>query len=111
VPIIAPFFGDVDTRNELSGVVTYGSSVFEGRQVFCANWDGVGVGYYNQRVDKLNKFQVLLVDRSDIGAGDFDIIFNYNQIQWETGEASGGTNGLGGDSARVGYSNGNLATR
>ena len=33
--------------------------------------------------------------------------FNYAQILWESGEASGGdVNGLGGDSARVGFSNG-----
>ena len=37
---------------------------------------------------------------------DFDIEFNYDQIQWETGGASGGTSGLGGTSARVGYSAG-----
>lgn len=47
-----------------------------------------------------------MVDESSIGAGDFNIYFNYNQIQWETGSASGGTNGLGGTSAAVGYSNG-----
>jgi len=34
-------------------------------------------------------------------------VFNYDQIQWETGQASGSdANGRGGDSARVGYSNG-----
>src|SRR5581483_5669804 len=39
-------------------------------------------------------------------AGNFDIEFNYDQIQWETGGASGGSGGLGGTSAAVGYSNG-----
>jgi hypothetical protein len=69
------------------------------------------VGYYNQHTDKLNSFQLLLMDRSaQTGtAGDFDIEFNYNRIQWESGDASGGggTGGLGGTSARVGFSNGN----
>lgn len=102
--IIAPFFGDVDTRDAGSGTVTYGNTTFGGRPAFCVNW--VNVGYYSGHVDKLNSFQLLLVDRSDLGAGDFDIIFNYNQIEWETGGASGGTGGLGGSSARVGYSNG-----
>ena len=32
--------------------------------------------------------------------------FNYDQILWETGSASGGTNGFGGYPARAGYSNG-----
>lgn len=49
----------------------------------------------------------MLIDRSDIAAGDFDIEFNYNSIQWETGQASGGSVVCqGGASARVGFSNG-----
>lgn len=102
--IIAPFFGDVDTQGDGSGVVTYGAATFGGRTAFCANW--INVGYFSSRTDKLNSFQLLLVDRSDVGAGDFDIIMNYDRIQWETGNASGGIDGLGGSSARVGYSNG-----
>jgi hypothetical protein len=64
------------------------------------------VGYYSSQTDKLNSFQLVMIDRSDVGAGDFDIEFNYDQILWETGSASGGTNGFGGSSARAGYSNG-----
>ena len=108
-PIIAPFFGDVDTRNVASGVTTYGPVTIGTQPGFCVSWDGVGVGYYNQRVDRLNKFQLLLVSRDDVGAGDFDIEFNYDQIQWESGEASGGVNGLGGESARWGFSNGDTS--
>jgi hypothetical protein len=108
--IIAAFFGDVDTRGDGSGIVTYGSTTFQGRPAFCVDWNAVGVGYYNQQTDKLNNFQLLLVDRSDVGPGDFDIVFNYDRIEWETGDASGGTGGLGGSSARVGYSNGNSGT-
>lgn len=104
--IIAPFFGDVDTRNADSGEVTYGACTFDGRPAFFANWAGVGVGYFSARADKLNIFQLILVDRSDAGAGDFDIVFNYDQVQWETGDASGGSGGIGGSPARVGFSNG-----
>ena len=64
------------------------------------------MGYYASHDDKLNDFQLLLIDRSDIAAGDFDIVFTYRQIEWETGDASGGSGGLGGSSARAGYSNG-----
>ncbi len=54
-----------------------------------------------------NHFQVVLIDRSDIATGDFDIEFNYDQIIWETGEASdGSTDCLGGSPARVGFSDG-----
>jgi len=106
LPIIAPFFADVDTR--FAGQpVTFGTGSFNGRDAFGANW--VDVDYYASSPSHTNRnsFQLLLVDRSDIGAGDFDIIFNYDQIQWETGQASGGdANGLGGNSARVGFSAG-----
>ncbi|MDF5720966.1 MAG: PEP-CTERM sorting domain-containing protein [Rhizonema sp. PD37] len=102
--IIAPFFADVDTRGSASQPVTYGTGTVDGRNAFGVNW--VNVGYYPSASDKLNSFQLVLVDRSDTGAGNFDIEYNYDRIQWETGSASSGSNGLGGSSARVGYSNG-----
>lgn len=105
--IIAPFFADVDTRGAASGVTTYGTGLFDGRQAFGVNWNNVG--YYGYGTDKLNDFQLILVDRSDIAAGDFDIYFNYGQIQWEAGNASGGKKGLGGLTARAGFSNGDPA--
>jgi Ca2+-binding RTX toxin-like protein len=64
------------------------------------------VGYYSYGTNRLNSFQVILIERSDTGENNFDIEFNYDQIQWETGNASGGRDGLGGVSVRVGYSNG-----
>jgi hypothetical protein len=104
-PIIAPFFADVDTRGGPPGqVVTYGASTLGGRNVFGVDW--INVGYFGSHVDKLNSFQLILTDRSDIAAGDFDIQFNYDTIKWETGDASGGSGGLGGTSAVVGYTAG-----
>jgi hypothetical protein len=100
--IIAPFFADVDTR--VGNIVTYGQGTWGTRNAFGVNW--IDVGYYEQHTDKLNSFQLILVDRSDVAPGDFDIIFNYDKIQWETGDASDGVDGLGGSSAHVGYSNG-----
>jgi hypothetical protein len=94
----------VDTNGPGSGLVTYGNDTVNGRNAFGVEWPAVG--YYSGRVDKKNTFELVIIDRSDIAAGAFDFEFNYDQIQWETGEASGGTNGLGGSSARVGYSNG-----
>jgi nidogen-like len=101
--IIAPFFADVDTR---AGPITqYGTGNVNGRPAWGATWPGVGCFSVNTSV--LNNFQVVLIDRSDVTAGDFDIEFNYNQIQWETGQASGGnTLCQGGSAVRVGYSNG-----
>ncbi len=105
--IIAAFFADVDTRGGGSGLVTYGADTVNGRTAFGVNY--VNVGYFSSRTDKLNSFQIVLIDRSDTGAGNFDIELNYDQIQWETGNASGGINGLGGSSARAGFSNGSGA--
>lgn len=108
--IIAPFLADVDTRNVATTPVSYGTGTITTndsvvRNVFVANW--VNVGYFNRKIDKLNSFQMILIDRSVGGsAGDFDIMFNYDQIQWETGDFSGGSAGLGGSSARAGFSNG-----
>lgn len=103
-PIIAPFFADVDTRGAGSGLTSYGTGTYAGHAAFGVTWPAVG--YYNEHTDKLNTFQVILVDRSDVGSGDFDIYFNYGDIEWETGDASGGNDGLGGTSAAVGFSNG-----
>jgi len=106
--IMAPFFADVDTRATNSQVVTWGSDTINGRPAFGVNW--INVGYYPSQGDKLNSFQLILINRSDIAPGDFDMEFNYNRILWETGGASssGGVNGFGGKSAAVGFSNGSL---
>lgn len=99
VPIIAPFWADVDTRT--GNTVTYGTTTYEGHPAFCVEWDDVG--YYSEHLDKLNKFELILVSRPDRAAGEFDIVYNYDQIQWETGDASGGSEGFGGTAPRVGF--------
>lgn len=100
--IIAPFFADVDTR--ASGTVAFGTGSVDGRAAFGATWSEVG--YFAEHADRTNSFQAVLVDRSDTGAGNFDIEFNYARVRWETGDSSGGLGGLGGDAARVGFANG-----
>jgi hypothetical protein len=82
-PIIAPFFGPVGFSSEEWGRVQYsdGAISFGGRPAFCVNWiDVVSPG----SADKHNRFQLLLVDRSDVGVGDFDIVMNYDQVQWDS---------------------------
>ena len=101
-PLIAPFFADVDTR--VGPLVNFGTGTFDGHNAFAVNWPGVG--YFSQHLDKTDTFQLLLVDRSDIAAGDMDFYFNYGSMQWETGDASGGVNGLGGTCAFAGFNNG-----
>lgn len=103
-PIIAPFFADVDTRGAGSALMTYGTGTVNGHNAFGVDWNGVG--YYGSHTDKLNVFQLVLIDRSDITAGDFDFEFNYGPMLWETGDASSGSGGFGGSCATAGYSNG-----
>jgi hypothetical protein len=102
--IIAAFFADVDTRDPASQLVTYGTDTIDGHQAFGANY--INVGYYSTHSDKLNSFQLILIDRKETGEGNFDIEFNYQRVGWETGDASGGVNGFGGVPASVGWSNG-----
>jgi hypothetical protein len=109
VPIIAPYFADVDTRGG-TGQSTGGNSTGSNRvyyaldtvnHIFTVTWDDVG--YYSAHTDKLDAFQLQLIDE---GNGDFDIEFRYEAINWTTGDASGGSNGLGGTVARAGFSAG-----
>jgi nidogen-like/carboxypeptidase family protein len=101
-PILAPFFADVDTTGDLSGLVNYGQVAdYGGHKAFCVIWDHVG--YYSGHDDKLNTFQLIIVDQ---GAAGIDIVANYDSITWETGDASDGANGFGGISAAAGYSAG-----
>jgi uncharacterized repeat protein (TIGR01451 family) len=122
IPIIAAYWADVDTTGAVpedetnpnsppSAVVTYGVDTVNGHAAFGVDYENVG--YFGSHTDKLNSFQLILIDRSDTGvAGAFDIEFNYDKIQWESGDASGGVDGLCGSQttdcvpAAVGYSNG-----
>jgi hypothetical protein len=105
--MIAAFFADVDTR--VGNTVTYGTGTVDGHQALGVNWPSVGC--YNENDSVRNNFQLLLINRSDVGAGDFDIEFNYDQIQWDSGQASGGDSAcLNGTAARAGYASGSGAT-
>ncbi|WP_433327842.1 nidogen-like domain-containing protein [Spirillospora sp. CA-294931] len=103
-PIIAALWADTDTRKPGSGQVRYGNGTVQGRRAFCVDYDKVG--YYNQNTDKLNTYQLYIVDRADVAPGAFDIVYHYKTLKWETGDASSGNGGLGGTSAGAGYSNG-----
>jgi len=86
---IAAFYADVDTRHPGSDEVTYGQTTYAGHLAFCVNWGAVnGTGYYPSKADKKNKFQLILVRREDRGTYDFDIIMNYDQVQWDQSFAS-----------------------
>ncbi len=86
--IIAPYWADVDTFNPLSDVVKYGTNTVDGHAAFGVDW--VNVGYFSANADKLLSCQLVIIDRSDIVSGDFDMEFNYDKVQWQYGDASEG---------------------
>jgi hypothetical protein len=98
IAMIAPFWGDVDTRCTDCGDVFIGSPNAE---TLVVTWDKVG--FYPSDNSLTNTFQLVLIDRADTGAGNFDVEFRYEDINWTTGDASGGNDGLGGTPAQAGY--------
>lgn len=109
-PEITPFFADVDTRDDTVTPTEGGNST--GSNLVYWDFDTVNdriivtwddVGYFSGGTDRLNAFQLVLDDR---GGGNFDITFRYEDINWTTGSASGGSDGLGGTPARAGFTAG-----
>src|SRR5205823_6323953 len=89
-PIIGPFWADVDTRGGPVGATPGGNStgsndvyydLDSANGVMTITWDDVG--YYSAHTNSLNAFQVQLIN---LGHGDFDIIFRYEDINWTTGD-------------------------
>ncbi len=102
--MIAPWWGDVDTRG--GGAPTRNGvywSIRPGRMV--VTWHDVG--YYTSHDDLANDFQLVLTAAGP-GVGDFDVEFRYHRCAWTTGDASGGTGGFGGTPAQAGFDAGNL---
>lgn len=103
LPMIAPFWADVDTRS--GPVVTFGDGTVDGHPAFGVNW--IDVGCFKQNGGVADAFQVLLIQRPDLGQGDWDMEFNYGPLTWESGQASGGDGDcLNGVPARAGYTSG-----
>ena len=106
--ILAPFFADVDTSPSGGGVVSYGTGTVDGHLAFGVTYSLVG--YFSSQVDRLNTFQVLIIDRPDRQSDpqlgdDFDIEFNYDQVQWDTGDLSRGHPAVAGFSNGTGQPN------
>jgi hypothetical protein len=101
-PIISPFFADVDTRNAASGVLYLRTNI---PNEVILTWDQVG--YFGAHADKLDSFQLVLRGPGyNIPVGEGAIGFFYKTMQWETGDASGGSGGFGGTPAAVGFGDG-----
>jgi hypothetical protein len=135
-PMIAPFWADVDTRTRRGGFFAPCRGPGDGEAVIapaCDNptengiwwhfrpasgatparavitWDRVG--HYQCQVDRRMSFQLVLTQATGCGATgggtDFDVEFRYNRCEWETGDASGGSDGFGGTPAQAGFDAGN----
>lgn len=88
-PMIAAYWGDVDTRgtrNANSNQVYW--HLEPGRMI--VTWHNVGVYSINDSVRM--DFQMILRNALDCGSGDFDVEFRYNRCEWEAGSASGDSN-------------------
>ncbi|MFO0591046.1 MAG: EGF domain-containing protein [Polyangiaceae bacterium] len=100
IPTIAGYFADVDLRGNQGDLHM---CIDTDAQQLIFTWDQVG--YYSQKTDKLNSFQIVLTnnDQSVCGAAaTFNIEFRYEQLEWTTGDASNGVGGLGGTPATAG---------
>lgn len=107
-PMIAPYWGDVDTRGR-DGLAEPGENLVyyhlePGRLV--VTW--FNVGYYGAHNDLRMSFQLIVSNATDCGSGDFDVEFRYDVCEWTTGDASGGSGGFGGTPAQAGFDAGNL---
>lgn len=106
LPIISPFFADVDTRNTSSGVMRLNQTI---QNQTIVTWDSVG--YYNQIASLRNSFQLVLrgADYS-VPAGEGQIGFFWKTMEWTTGNKSGGSSGFAipniGTAATVGFGDG-----
>ena len=107
---------DLNARGQ--GTIKFGAGEVYGRKAFGVTW--VNVGYQNSenRVDRRNTFQLVIIERKDVGrlavdiadpsnprrfVGSFDVEYNYGKINWESCEADGAPFGVGGTSAFVGF--------
>ncbi|KAM3923123.1 alpha-tectorin-like [Leptodactylus fuscus] len=118
--MICPFWADAD--NECGGLIYYRQTVdeiilkrlsedirsaftgldFTAHWAFIATWDNVA--YHGTESNKTNTFQCVLAADGYKSVA----IFNYHDIQWTTGTASGGDpkTGLGGYAAQAGFNTG-----
>jgi MYXO-CTERM domain-containing protein len=104
-PMIAPYWGDVDTRGGGTPDRNY-VAWHLAPGLLVVTWHNVG--YYSRHDDRRMDFQMILRNALDCGSGDFDVEFRYHECGWTTGDASGGSGGFGGTPAQAGFDAGNL---
>jgi hypothetical protein len=99
--IISPFFFDAYDYTQHSVVrslyndPSYSRLTYDGNTAFAITWAGTVNDPNNPAGTAHNRYQLLLVDRSDTGVGNFDFIFNFDFIQLDNKDF--------GDSSFFGY--------
>jgi len=114
MPMISPFWADVDTRNNGGGVHLATGVSGRGNPFVQVDWVNVG---YNARTsgantNARNSFALYIED--DPG-GDI-VAFHYYDVDangvvdlsWTTGDSDGGVGGFGGQGAEMGFDSGNF---
>ncbi|KAH0631346.1 hypothetical protein JD844_005637 [Phrynosoma platyrhinos] len=117
---VAPFWADVDNRikgevyyrqsqdKRLLQKVTADINTYFPKEKFIATWAFVAtwdqVAFYGSLSSKVNTFQVVLTSNGELSF----VIMNYKDIQWISGQASGGDvhTGLEGTPAQAGFNSG-----
>lgn len=103
IPMVAAFWADEDTRPACNGT----GQIFYKLEAtrLLVTWESVG--YYEEHCDKTVTFQIVIGTFNDpvIGAGR-NLLFNYGDMNWTTGDASSGVGGFNGAPATVGANKG-----
>ena len=103
-PMIAPFWGDVDTGDDFNPLGQVRYDVYPDYAI--VSWDTVGV-YPGSNPNQRNTFQLIITDGvSPVLPPQTNICFIYADMQWTTGTASQGSGGFGGTPATVGVNRG-----
>ena len=106
--MIAPFFSDIDLSK--GGRINFYQAAEENYLII--NWIDVAYFGCDRPCDKKNSFQLILTDGevrkigSSILPYGTNVVFNYGDMQWTGGKASGGIEGFGGSPATVGVNSG-----
>ncbi len=106
--MIAPLWSDVDTRGPSSGIEYYKLT----NSHLIVQWDAVD--YFESDTSNTahlplyNSYQLIMTDGTDpiLPTGQ-NVSFCYKDMNWTTGDASGGVDGFGGTPATCGVNQGN----
>jgi hypothetical protein len=105
--MLAPFWADVDTYATTDSSATNHGQVWYKVTAHAVYVNWVDVGYYYQHWERKNSFQLIFTDgTASVVPGGNNVSFCYGEMQWTTGDASGGADGFGGIPATVGANKG-----